>query len=469
MFKDTMYRELREELSFYEEQDFSFRAGKRPILCEFLKREKEKDIGLRIRMRRIAMKEAARGRDKAGLMREFSLYRKQLFDYLEQNPKFFKVCKEKERLMELLHISDDTSLRKALEESRSSSLAVRRVETLDELGSLILESVPKGKRTDPYFVLQEVYLDYRLGKESALSVFEKARKLYGMNRKYHVSNETKKCLKGNIMDGDLKVIVEDLSEAILVAQAKAFLYDAGYALFCPNGSRKEDVDQEDSLGTEVHVLGKSTGRRQDHMMELVDLYWTEKGCRTLGGGFAGSQAMDYTSEKFKESCMAVYEILQGEGRSNVFLPLTVDPASGAGVYILGVENISEDSLEDGEDNWSISGKKGWHDFKCHFCTVEWTEITNEPEDGVRVSLLINACGNDIDMAIETYRNNMDNPEDRKELFSVYQGINNTLPEGIDKQFYSYFKTASAKKQLDKERFLKQRDEEIRMAARGERK
>ncbi len=465
MFKDTMYRELREELALYEES-FSVRAGKRPILCEFLKREKEKDIGLRIRMRRIGMKEAARRQDKAEFVREFTMYRRQVFDYLEQNPKFFKECKDKEKLMELLHIPGDTSFRKALGESRSSSMVLRRVETLEELGSLILESIPEGKRTDPYLVLQEIYLDYRLGKESAATVFEKARELYGMNRKYHVSKETKNCLKQNIMDSDPKEIVKELSEAILVAQAKAFLYDTGYALFSPNGNKKEDIYKDDSIGTEIRVLGKSTGRRQDHMMELVDLYWAEKGSRTLGSGFAASQAMDYGSEDFKVRCMAAYEALQGEGRSNVFLPLTVDSASGAGLYILGVNNIDETSLGDGEDLWRSLGKKNWEKFTCHFCCVRWAGIENQPGIGVCTYYFIDAFGDDIDRAIESFRSNLENPED---IYEVYTSINETLPEGMDGRYHSYFQATSyehGKEVVKKEEedYLAERKEALRRLA-----
>lgn len=88
--------------------------------------------------------------------------------------------------------------------------------------------------------------------------------------------------------------------------------------------------------------------------------------------------MDYGSEEFKAGCMAAYEALQGEGRSNVFLPLKVDPASGAGLYILGVNNIDETSLGDGEDLWQRLGKKDWKKFTCHFCSIRWAGIENQP-------------------------------------------------------------------------------------------
>lgn len=63
MFKDKMYRELREGLELYERarqdetRDPREKIQKEAILCEFLRNEKERDIRLTIKRYRVALKE----------------------------------------------------------------------------------------------------------------------------------------------------------------------------------------------------------------------------------------------------------------------------------------------------------------------------------------------------------------------------------------------------------------------------
>ena len=412
MFKDEMYQELRDGLERYERArlDETRKPGekiqKESILCEFLRNEKDGDIRLVIRRHRLALKEAEETGSASKYKRELEGYREAVLEHLERNPKL-------------------------MAEFKGQSIDCRELAQMDELATM-LAARKESRRKDPYIALQETYLDYRLGKLEEQAVLEKVREVFGANRKYRVRKWCKEILKSGCSVSEaglqgvgVELIAEELSEAILVAQAKAFLYDAGY----PYDTRKDDET----------VTVKNTGRRKDQVMDLVDLYFEKRGSTTMDKGIAlsGGQKADYRSSEFKEQCLSVYDVLQEEGRDDVCLPLYIDVNTGAGIYIVGRELFDEGLLRDSKRRWQKKGKEGWEKLICHFCCLYWGEIRQDElvdvDAGFPVTILVDqAHGNDIEAVIEEYQVGLE------QNFGTFREINNEFPEGLDKRYRMFF-------------------------------
>ena len=412
MFKDEMYQELRSGLELYvrarldETRDPREKIQKESILCEFLRNEKDGDIRLVIRRHRLALKEAEETGIASKYKRELEGYREAVLEHLERNPKL-------------------------MAEFKGQSIDCRELAQIDELATM-LATRKESRRKDPYIALQETYLDYRLGKLEEQAVLEKAREVFGANRKYRVRKWCKEILKSGCSVSEaglqgvgVELIAEELSEAILVAQAKAFLYDAGY----PYDTRKDDET----------VTVKNTGRRKDQVMDLVDLYFEKRGSTTMDKGIAlsGGQKADYRSSEFKEQCLSVYDVLQEEGRDDVCLPLYIDVNTGAGIYIVGKKRFKKDFLRVSEREWYKKHKEGWENLFCHFCCLYWAEIRQyelvDVDAGFPVTILIDqAYGNDIEAVIEEYQVGLE------QNFGTFREINNEFPKGLDKRYRMFF-------------------------------
>ena len=406
MFKDKMYRELRDGLELYERarQDEAGnpqeKIPKEAVLCEFLRKEKEEDIRLNIRRCRLALanaKEAGRANEYE---RELEGYEKVVIDYLEQNPKLAAELKfQRDTLHELIGI--------------------------EKIATQILDSRKDSGRKDPYITLQECYLDYQLGLLEEQAVYEKACEVFGANRKYRVRKGYKEKLKDSGKDRDIDLIVEELSTAILVAQAKAFLYDAGY----PYDTGKSD---------EVAVV-KNTGRRRDQIMDLVDLYIEKGGRNSIENSAAlmTGQSADYRSAEFKKQCLTVYDALQEEGGGDICLPLYIDGRTGAGIYIIGREYFDRDFLIASKKRWQKADKEVFEELTCHFCCLYWGEIRQDEladlDVGFPVTILVDQVhGNDIDAVIEEYQFG------QEQNYGVFRDVNGNFRNGLDKRYRMYF-------------------------------
>ena len=434
MFKDEMYQELRSGLELYvrarldETRDPWEKIQKESILCEFLRNEKDGDICLVIRRHRLALKEAEKTGIESKYERELEGYRKSVLEHLKRNPKL-------------------------MAEFKGQSIDCRELAQIDELATM-LAARKESRRKDPYIALQETYLDYRLGKLEEQAVLEKAREVFGANRKYRVRKWCKEILKSGCSVSEaglqgvgVELIAEELSEAILVAQAKAFLYDAGY----PYDTRKDDET----------VTVKNTGRRKDQVMDLVDLYFEKRGSTTMDKGIAlsGGQKADYRSSEFKEQCLSVYDVLQEEGRDDVCLPLYIDVNTGAGIYIVGKKRFHNDFLIDSGRKWLEEGKEGWEKFICHFCCLYWGDI-RKWEDlyaGFPVTIMVDgAYGNDIKAVIDEYKAGL------KSHFDTFKAINNYCPEGLDERYWMFFKEEKDKiDEISTEEWKRTRDKELK--------
>ncbi|MBE5866607.1 MAG: hypothetical protein E7292_10440 [Lachnospiraceae bacterium] len=411
MFKDKMYRELREGLELYERarQDETGnpreKIQKEAILCEFLRKEKDGDIRLVIRKHRVALAESKETGSVNEYKREVEGYGRAVAEYLEQNPK----------------IADAIECRGAV---------FYELDGIEEVAAKILDIRKDLGRKDPYISLQEIYLDYRLGVADEQMVLEKAREVYGANRKYRLRKGYKEVLKGSIVSKegvqgkDVDLIVEELSAAILVAQAKAFLYDAGYPY--------------DTGKNEQAVTVQNTGRRRHQVMDLVDLYFEKRGTSVMEEGVSGlaGQGLDYCSPEFKKQCLAVYDILQEEGREDVCLPLYIDVNTGAGIYIIGRAFFAEDFLADERKKWRKVGKE-WEELTCYFCCLYWGEIrSNEFADfyaGFPVTVMVDRVhGDDFGAVIEEYQGVLE------QNYIAFKIINNEFPKGLNKRYRLYF-------------------------------
>ena len=413
MFKDKMYRELREGLELYERarqdetRDPREKIQKEAILCEFLRNEKERDIRLAIKRYRVALKEIEKKGSAREYKRELEGYKRAVLNYLEQN---LKIAKEFQFEEETFH----------------------ELAEIDDVATRILELRKETGRKDPYIALQESYLDYQLGVLEEQTVYENAKEIFGANRKYRVRKEYKEMLKGSgtVSKGCLQglnigLLVDELSVAILVAQAKALLYDAGY----PYDTGKNDEER----------IIKNAGRRRDQVMDLVDLYFERRGCTAMDGDTAllNGSGSDYRSTEFKKHCLAVYDSLQEDGREDICLPLYIDRNTGAGIYIIGRKCFDEAFLRDSKRSWQKAGKEGWEELTYHFCCLYWGEIRQDElvdvYAGFPVTILVDQVyGNDIDAVIEEYQFGLE------QNYCAFKEINNEFPMGLDKRYRMYF-------------------------------
>lgn len=407
MFKDKMYRDLRDGLEIYERMRRDTTKNPREkiqntsILCEFLRMEKEGDVRLAIRRCRLALIEAEKTGDASEYQYEIERYKKTVREYLEQNPKLAE---------ELAYRRED----------------FREKEQIDALATKILMIRKDVGRKDPFITLQLAYLDYRLGVLDKQATMQKAREVFCANRKYRVRNVYKEILKSNesISEGGLQglsieQLVEELADAILVAQAKAFLYDAGYSYDA--------------------VTLKNTGRRRDQVMDLVDLYFEKNGNRSmaLSGTLSGVQKEDYRSDAFKKRCLFVHAALQKENRDDVCLPLYIDENTGAGIYILGKQRLGQEILIQSRKEWIERGKEGWEELACHFCYLYWGEIRQDEVtdivSGFPVAILIDQVhGNDIEAVIREYQMSLE------QNYGAFKEINCEFPTGMDERYRVYF-------------------------------
>ena len=363
MFKDKMYQELRDDLEICErhrldeKRDIREEIATESILCSFLRKEKETDIRLVLKRHRLAIKEAKKQENKKEYEREIDKYCKDVFEYLEQNSKQFKQ-------------EFDWYCKDILGEIETH----QRFDEIDKLAEKILEVRKDTSRKDSYVALQEAYLDYQLGKIDNQDMLKKAREVFTSNRKYQVTRECKEVLKDShgmldVRNGlDIAMIVKELLMAVLVAQAKAFLYDAGYPSFDKRKDKtiETDVDNNDTTMASV----KNKGRRQDQVIDLVELYLRKKGRNVFREETdLQSQTSDYRSEEFKKRCLFIYDTIQEEGRDDVCIPMYINQNTGAGIYIIGKKWFDNTFLRNSKKMWEKSGNKGWDGLVCHFCSL----------------------------------------------------------------------------------------------------
>ena len=403
MFRDEMFKELRDEIEVYERLKKIGKTPKEPILCRYIRERHEKDIRLVIRKYRFILQDAKRQQATLKYNKELAAYRENILDFLESFQKYGADTKEK--FCNLLETPEAVSIKDAVQICRNDEICIGTLKEIDAVAQEIL-SVRNGvRKTDPYISLQEKYLDYKLGKVSQKELLGVMQKLLSANRKFRISKEYRKALKESKLSfGDTECIAEEVLSAILVAEAKDFLYDSGYG--------------QDS------AVKKSVSRRQDHILDLVELYLERN---------------EDTGTISEDECLVTYEKMSEEKRENLFLPLQIDASSGAGLYILGKDYLEGKVLEQAEEE----GYKT--DLDCHFCYLYWQDIWEERGE-VLVSMQAQVFGDDYAAAKKAF-------DKGRKVFDAFTDANGEHVSGVTGYVSKYFARPSRDYLVDREKAI----------------
>lgn len=143
---------------------------------------------------------------------------------------------------------------------------------------------------------------------------------------------------------------EALLHCLLMADANTFLYDAG----CP------------ALG------GPVSRRKKDRVMDMLEAYCTENGLVLQAPPGPGGTAGGLSKEE-KAQYEAFFQTLRTSSNRRVLVPLQLDPATGAGLYIIGKDYFRGTSLYR-----TIRGA-------CCYACLFWDDLTIERDYGVSFS------------------------------------------------------------------------------------
>ena len=463
MFKEDFYCELRKDFERSE------RNGEEPFLCSFLRKEKERDIRILIRTDRLKINDSQDTDSLVGNLRNFL---EDMLYFMAKDLTRISKCKAKEKLFRLVDIEKDvreiggrSGLKKAIErkiektdtlfEKMDENELERQKENLIKAGKLIIGLWDDAKREDPYIALREEYLDYRLGERTKEEVLEKTRSIDSSYRKKYAAEEFEEKV-GKIIRGkaeisnleELEETVTQLSSAVLKAEAKAFLYDAGFPLQ-PRTTKKgtelsgeEEIDR--SIGEETDADRETkTARRQDRTMDLVSDYCDRHGISAKGKGMIHTESgsADIDSKEFRDTAEKLYHALRKDNRTTAYVPLCIDEKNGAGIYIIGSEFIP---------NTSYRGKKWAHEAKgwsCLYCCLHGSDLDkinkedekdkrdkkdkrDEVDEQLTIYLHVEIC-EDIEEAIRIFAGYRDE-------YGIYWDYNEKPVQDVDERFLPYF-------------------------------
>lgn len=282
----------------------------------------------------------------------------------------------------------------------------------------------KENKNSPYTELEQIFQECMYGDKDRKYFFEMAERIC-KNRKNSIAKDVKDLVKkivaeevcaDGLSENEMKLLKDALQTGILIAQAKAFLYDAGYPV-----ENKKNTDKD-------KLVVNGIKRRQDVILELAERYLIKKG----NNAFANGSAAELGSKQFKEQSLKLFDSIQREKCNKIFLPLYIDRNTGAGIYILGVKCLSEDVLVEGARRCSEAKRKNWNKFNCHFTYIRWEEIIIGGYMKNSISLYVQACGNDLDEAIDFFE------YEQEQSYEVFSDVNEELIDGVEDKYRVYF-------------------------------
>ena len=176
----------------------------------------------------------------------------------------------------------------------------------------------------------------RLKKESRQMIFDIALEIEGESffeqskrdsQKYEKvinailkSKDTLSEWEKNLTEDFLKQITKELLECALTIDIQTFLYDVGFP---------------------VNTNGKiNKARKKDRNLDMLTAYCKEK---EISFNNADNRRMQNLSDEQISQYENLYHSLQSSNNMDVIIPVQIDVLTGAGVYIVGKNNISPKS------------------------------------------------------------------------------------------------------------------------------
>lgn len=207
----------------------------------------------------------------------------------------------------------------------------------------------------------------------------------------------------------LPELTELLLRAVIKADAAAWLYDAGYPV------REQQRD------------GRT--RKADRTMELLDEFYRDD---ERVGAFEGRACprTRFTLDEAREDITRLFALLdRDEKRKKVVVPLAIDSATGAGLYIVGTDFFQKRSK---------SFAAYCHAHRCCY-TVACPAEFRSGGSGSILHQMEYVCEDRIADAYAQYLEITDlSGEDWWFTYDYYQGNNSYAPEGCPEAYARYF-------------------------------
>lgn len=136
--------------------------------------------------------------------------------------------------------------------------------------------------------------------------------------------------------GIVQMITYEMLYAIIMYDIAAKFYDMGFRQIRSG----EDAGRMDNVSEVENLIP----RKKDKSLDLVEhLFQTKR----LNNPFLGSSVVEPQRDenRLEEESTKLLDILNAEQRTDICIPLKVDPATGCGVYILGRDYYTDRSLK----------------------------------------------------------------------------------------------------------------------------
>lgn len=470
-FKHEFYSTLRQE--FIENPQTSF-------LYQYLKKEKNQQFRLRIRLELKKLKDTLTGRRAYGAfllknLSENQLLKKLLPDLKELTPLLRQapsLQSEKANKTGTKAANPSTLAAELYKElSRSDSTVDFSMDVLNALSMELLKCLEyTGERTDSYVCLESGFLDLEMGLIREPEYLSTFLKILSENKKLTLKKSSRDLLWSYAVrlggpdvfadaattqakykrlitvlkdrpepvpsfgERKLYVLHQELLDRILQSDARTFLYDAGYPI---------------NKGTVCHP--QKAPRKKDRTMDMLNAYCMENGI-SLYQSLPGSSSFTiggWTEER-KERCEQLYQRLKGFGGEALILPVEIDPLTGAGLYIIGKEHFPKELYS------KINGACCYVCFYLNmlelskqFISLQWG---SDKMDGTILEL----CGcPSLEEALSWYFHTV-----RENAFEFFKDTNWDMPKACPDEFKCYFygEKQLAEEPLSEEELLEVRKE-----------
>lgn len=360
------------------------------FLCSFYRGEYEENYRLKLRLWKWELQSITTETAIASYGEELKKYAEELDSKQE---------KKKDELLNLLEAMDKDSLHKAMGIAIDIENSRHKTVTMD----------------NPYILLRQTYLDYKLGDKNIEEVLKIAKTkttniytdksgevMYKISGKYKLSDKTADILtqttQRKLSARELDVMVEELLDAYLIVKAREELYNMG----C-NPDKK----------------GKS-GRKRDASLQMLSQFVDSKGIHFDGFNQTMNKdnRVDVKSKEFISKSKAIYRKLLENQKEDVVLPLYVDGMLGVGLYIVGRRKISTHKIESMDKNRP-----------CYFCCIR--QSFNQ-SDGNVFGTEVAKVSSDIEKVIDYFAYMV---EFNKRQYKAANGILDQMTEGDYGQFF----------------------------------
>lgn len=288
-----------------------------------------------------------------------------------------------------------------------------RAEVIGRSRDAVMEYA-KQKKHDKYILLKSAYLamveNQVLTRDEYVAIFEK---LIGKNK---IPNKYR-----NLHDATVIAEVQQTYERrFLIGCVCDFFYNIGYRT-------NKYVEHSQSVKLPSKHLKEDGYNDEFEMLHDYMKYSNSDFTKPVETDLALS-----INEEYIEKCIQLYNTVLKEKRTTIFVPLYIDPNTGAGVYIIGRDKCNKGAFGNNGKNFKEP---------CLVCIAGFYSVenvmNNESDSNVEVEIimLVNQVFNSVSKAFDSFKSSLST----NDFYKEYPLENDdSLPNGIDKHFHPYF-------------------------------